>query len=140
MNTQAIAAALRALADAIDSPECQTGLPAPAASPTPPATVAVSAASVVDTTAKKTRKSKAAAAATETAAPAAAPAPEAPVTGDSKVYTDSDVRTALVQAQTRLGGREKPQAILAKYATPATMAGLKQADYAKVIAECASAA
>lgn len=57
-----------------------------------------------------------------------------------KVYTDSDVRTALVQAQTRLGGREKPQAILAKYATPATMAGLKQADYAKVIAECASAA
>ena len=67
-----------------------------------------------------------------------------PVTAEAsptdKIYTDSDVRTALVQAQTRLGGREKPQAILAKYATPATMAGLKQADYAKVIAECASAA
>lgn len=69
------------------------------------------------------------------------PTAAAPSTPPSdKVYTDSDVRTALVQAQTRLGGREKPQAILAKYATPATMAGLKQADYAKVIAECASAA
>ena len=140
MNTQAIAAALRALADAIDSPEGQTGLPAPAASPTPPATVAVSAASVVDTTAKKTRKSKAAAAATETAAPAAAPAQAIPATGDSKVYTESDVRTALTQAQTRLGGKEKPFEILGKYSTNKVISGLAAADYAKVIAECASAA
>ena len=131
MNTQAIAAALRALADAIDSPECQSILPAQ---------VVTTAAPVVSPE-KKPRKQKAVAAATETAAPAAAPAQAIPATGDStKVYTDSDVRTALVQAQTRLGGREKPQAILAKYATPATIAGLKQADYAKVIAECASAA
>ena len=134
MNTQAIAAALRALADAIDSPSA-----APVAT-TAPATESSATAAASTAPEKKPRKSKAAAAATETAAPAAAPAPEAPATGDSKVYTDSDVRTALVQAQTRLGGREKPQAILAKYATPATIAGLKQADYAKVIAECTSAA
>jgi hypothetical protein len=47
------------------------------------------------------------------------------------------VRVALTQAQTRLGGREKPFAVLTKY-SPTLMAGLKKEDYAKVIAECAA--
>ena len=130
MNTQAIAAALRALADAIDSPECQSILPAQ---------VVTTAAPVVSPE-KKPRKQKAVAAATETAAPAAAPAQAIPATGDSKVYTESDVRTALTQAQTRLGGKEKPFEILGKYSTNKVISGLAAADYAKVIAECASAA
>jgi hypothetical protein len=130
MNTQAIAAALRALADAIDTPECQSTLPAQ---------VVTTAAPVVSPE-KKPRKQKAVAAATETAAPAAAPAQAIPATGDSKVYTESDVRTALTQAQTRLGGKEKPFEILGKYSTNKVISGLAAADYAKVIAECASAA
>jgi hypothetical protein len=74
-------------------------------------------------------------------APVTASAPTAaaaPTATPSALPTDSDVRTALVQAQTRLGGREKPQAVLAKYANPATIAGLPKDMYVHVIAECAA--
>jgi hypothetical protein len=74
---------------------------------------------------------------------ASAAAPEAPATGasDDKVYTESDLRTALTMAQTRLGGKEKPLGVLKKYAgegKPAIIASIAAADYGKVIAECAA--
>ena len=48
------------------------------------------------------------------------------------------MRTALTQAQTRCGGKEKPMAVLGKYSSDGVMSGLKEEDYAKVIAECAA--
>jgi len=89
-----------------------------------------------------------AAAAPETVAPAAAPAQAAPATGtscspDEKVYTDSDLRTALTQASTRLGSKEKVVALLQKYAgadKPPIVASIAVADYGKVVTDCAALA
>ena len=112
MNTLLIASALRALADALEAP----------------ADVIVQASAAVSS------------------APTAAPTVEAPATGtscspDEKVYTDSDLRTALTQASTRLGSKEKVVELLQKYAgkdKPPIVASIAVADYGKVIAECAS--
>jgi hypothetical protein len=100
----------------------------PATEPPPPKAVRKKAAPAVTAPVATSEAATApvtASAPTEAAAPTATP-------------TDSDVRTALVQAQTRLGGREKPQAVLAKYANPATIAGLPKDKYATVIDECAA--
>jgi hypothetical protein len=78
-------------------------------------------------------------------APEAAPAPAieapvAPVTSPSeKELTLDDVRTALVQCQTRKGSKEVPFAILKKYAPSGTTGTLPKDKYAAVIAECGAA-
>lgn len=88
------------------------------------------------------------AAVAEPTAPVEAPAkrrgrPPKQVAADDKVYTDSDLRTALTQASTRLGSKEKPVAVLQKYAgadKPPIVASIAVADYGRVIAECAALA
>lgn len=57
----------------------------------------------------------------------------------AKAPTLDDVRNALVQCQTRKGGKDVPQAILNKYSSTNTTGGLPQGNYAAVIAECAAA-
>jgi hypothetical protein len=53
--------------------------------------------------------------------------------------TLDDVRNALVQCQTRSGGKKAPQDILNKYSPSKTTGGLPQDKYATVITECAAA-
>lgn len=71
---------------------------------------------------------------TPVAVTASASAPTAAATSTSK----DDVRAALVAAQTRLGGKDKPRAVLEKYAKPATIDGLPLDKYQTVIDECAA--
>lgn len=56
-----------------------------------------------------------------------------------KAPTLDDVRNALVQCQTRKGGKDVPQAILNKYSPSKTTGGLPQDKYITVINECAAA-
>jgi hypothetical protein len=71
--------------------------------------------------------------------PAAASTPAPVNTAPNKAPTLDDVRNALVQCQTRKGGKDVPQAILNKYSPSKTTGGLKASDYQLVINECASA-
>jgi hypothetical protein len=59
----------------------------------------------------------------------------------AKEPTLDDVRLALVECQTRKGGKDVPQAILAKHTAPkaGTTGNLPKDKYATVIAECAAA-
>jgi hypothetical protein len=113
------------------------------------ATDAPSTAPVVtaEAPAKRRGRPAKAAPAPEPQAPASAvvetPSASLSSSADEKVYTDSDLRTALTQASTRLGSKEKPVAILQKYAgadKPPIVASIAVADYGKVIAECAALA
>lgn len=101
---------------------------------------------------KATKPTPAPAAATAEPAPAPAASPEttAPASAGSapvakpteaaatpaKDLTLDDVRNALVKAQTRLGSKEKPKAVLDKFSKTGTTGGLAPADYARLIAEC----
>lgn len=66
-------------------------------------------------------------------------APPVAASAPNKEPTLDDVRTALVQCQTRKGGKDVPQAILSKYSSNKTTGGLKKEDFVKVISECAAA-
>lgn len=69
-------------------------------------------------------------------APVTAPAASASKEPVVKDPTLDDVRNALVKAQTRLGSKDKPKAVLDKYSKTGTTGGLDKADYGKVIAAC----
>jgi hypothetical protein len=139
MNTLMVANALRALADAITAPE------SPASSPPAdvPALAAVSNAPTAEAPKKRGRPPKNTASTPSAATATTAETNDAPATPvvDEKVYTDSDLRTALTQASTRLGSKEKVVALLQKYAgadKPPIVASIAAADYGKVVADCAS--
>ncbi len=69
---------------------------------------------------------------------AAATAPASGTVTAVKDPTIDDIRNALVKAQTRLGSKDKVQALLTKFTPggPHTTGTVKKEDYAKLIAEC----
>lgn len=66
-------------------------------------------------------------------------APAAAAVTPAKEPTLDDVRTALVQCQTRKGGRAPAQEILEKYSTNKVTGGVPKDKYAALIAECNAA-
>lgn len=104
-----------------------------------PAAAAVTTSAATPTASEAPTAAAEASSAPTTDTPAAAqPAtvPEAKPAASASELTDKDVRTALVQLQTRKGTKKEAQAILDKFAPNGVIAGVKKEDYAKLIAEC----
>jgi hypothetical protein len=57
----------------------------------------------------------------------------------AKKLTIDDIRLALTQLQTRKGSKEVPQKILESFSPTKVTGGVKEEDYAKLIAACAAA-
>lgn len=65
--------------------------------------------------------------------------PKDAVTTPAKKLTIDDIRQALVALQTRKGSKEVPQKILESFSPTKVTGGVKEEDYAKLIAACAAA-